>query len=431
MNLVNLEHAGGDGLGDDGPLATSDARAVALLGVDELGAVDAVGQRLRAEMGRLVRALPAESRSVRTMAAALGVDRNTCQRVIAATQPATTGCEAFLRLPGVKPMRQLVARARGCGVPDDVADSVSVAIDRLQAVIEDFGQSHRRLRSRVEATLIAGTHRPDRSQADIRRTLFEEHARLLGRQMSVYSMVTAIVPQPGGTDSLEQAWMRGLIGLKVNPQAGPVPLGLAATEEDAEASAVFDPLSRPTAPGGRAAGIIAALSSAPAPTLTARVAPASQVMVIDAATLSAAGPTDVVVGSRMSGVARPDKIYHTSTVMMTPAARLVFDVYLHRSLAMASVPSCGVFQYTMSFTGDMDANWPFRLPGQHRMELLGRGLGNSDSPAWGRHAEATRHLFAMTGWPADEFVGHRMDIPFPLWGSTAYQWFDFRTSQDG
>lgn len=429
MPTSNFQVGPDTGSDHDSPVMTS--RSPATLGVEELGAVDAVGQRLRSELARLIRALPPESRSVRTMASMLGVDRNTCQRVIAAAQPAGTGCEAFLRFPGVKPLRQLVAQAKSHGVEVDIIESVGVAVDRLAEVIETFDQSHQRLKSRIEATLIAGTHRPDRTQIDIRRTLFEENARLLQRQMGTHSLITAILPQSDDPECLEQAWVRGLVGLRVDPHAAPVPLGLAAAEGDAVADAAFDPLASGASGGGRASGLIAGLSSTPTPTLTTRVGSTSQILVIDPATLGGDRPVDVAVATRMSGVARPDKLYHTSTVMMTPAARLVFDVYLHRSLAMASLPSCGVFQYTMSFSGDMDENWPFRLPGQYRMELLGRGLGNSDSPAWDKHALAASHLFTRTGWNPDEFVGHRMDIAFPLWGSAIYQWFDFRGATAG
>lgn len=428
MGLSNFQHFTEAVSGSESALVVAPARAAATLGAEELGAVEAVSQRLRSELARLVRALPPGSRSVRSMAAMLGVDRNTCQRVIAAAQPAGSGCEAFLRFPGIKPLRQLIARAKAQGVEGDVVESVAAAVDRLAEVIKTLDQSHQRLKSRVDATLIAGTHRPDRTQVDIRRMLFEEHARLLQRQMSVHSLITAILPQSDDSECLEQAWVRGLVGLRVDPHAAPVPLGLAAAEDDAASNATFDPLAQRTSPGSRRSGIIAALSSSPEPTLTTRLAATSQILVIDPATLDSARPTDVTIATRMSGVAKPDTLYHTSTVMMTPAARLVFDVYLHRSLAMASLPSSGVFQFTMSFSGDMDENWPFRLPGQYRMELLGRGLDNSDSPAWDKHAQAARHLFAQTGWSADEFVGHRMDIPFPLWGSTVYQWFDFRSS---
>lgn len=396
-----------------------------------MNAVENAGQRLRAELGRLIRAIPSESRSVRTMAAFLEVDRNTCQRVIAASHPSGSGTEAFLRLPGIKPLRTLISQARLHGVDVDLIESLSAAVERLSDVVTSFDESHQRLKARIEATL-ATIGRTDRGEKDGRRVLFEEHARLLQRRLDVHSLITAIGPHSDDESRLEQAWVRGLVGLRMDRGAMPLALGTSTTEPEPgmPTLSTFDPLSRRTVPGERTSGLIEGLSSMPAPTLTTRSSAGAQVLVIDPPAEDTDHAMDIAIATRVAHVENPKKTYHTSAVMTTPAARVVFDVYLHRSLALASVPACGVFQYTMSFSVDMDENWPFRLPGQYRLELLGPGLTNAASTAWVKHAEAAKHLFARTGWRAEEYVGHRMEVEFPMWGSTLYQWFDFgaRTS---
>ncbi len=402
------------------------------LSAAQLAAIEGVGLRLRSELARLIRALPSDSRSVRTMASLLDVDRNTCQRVISATQPDVSGCEAFVRLPGLKPLRQIVAHAQKRGVGADCIESLTVALDRLDSVLEEFNESHVRLKARIEASLSAGAPALNRGELDIRRSLFEEHSRLLQRQIRIHSLITAVGPHADDPTKLEQAWVRALLGLRMGKGAAPLPLGIATTDREHHPTApapTFDPLSRRAAPGARNAGIVPALSSTPLPTLTTRGPAGSQVSVIDPATTDPEREIDVTVATRASHVAHPgNEMYHTSAVMLTPTARMIFDVYLHRSLAMSSVPACGVFQYTMSFSSDMDENWPFRLPGQYRLELLGSGLQNAGSDAWDRHADAAAHLFSQTGWSPEDYIGHRLQVEFPMWGSTICQWFDFRTA---
>lgn len=406
------------------------------LTTEQMQGIETVGQRLRGELGRLVGWLPPDAKSVRTMAQFLGVDRNTCQRVIAALHPGASGCEAIARIPGGRSLQEFVRRSRSKGAPRDVIAGLTAAIEHLNGLLNEVGDSHARIKSRIESTLLAG-RRSDRTDLDFRRSLFDDTARLLGRQLRVHSMVTAIRPHPEDRTKVEQAWIRGLIGLRMRPDSSPVPLGISSTDRqlsECSATAVISPLSQPASPEGPAGGLVESFSSSPAPTLTMRGPQGALVTVLDPASARGNQPIDAVVAMRISHVEHPTQrapeVYHTSVVMLTPTERLIFDVYLHRSLALASVPSAGAFQYTMSFSDDPRENWPFRLPGQHRLELLGGGLDHAANPAWQRHGEAARYLFDKTGWAADDYVGHRLDVVFPLWGATYYQWFDFRQSRD-
>jgi hypothetical protein len=403
-----------------------------ILTANELGTLEAAGERVRGELARLIRALPPDSRSVRTMAAFLDVDRNTCQRVVAAAQPGGSGAEVFVRLPGLKALRALLVQCKRRKIDPELLASLYAASERVADVLREFEGSQQRLRARIEATLVVGARAGDGGELGLRRALFDDHARLLKREMAAHCLITAVCPQRGGEHQLEQAWVRGLVGLRMQRGAAPLPVGISAVagnQTPPNTAATIDPLGAP-GDGRRSAGLIASLSSVPLPTLTSRGPRDAQLLALDAGDGTLDRPFDVAIGTRVMGVEYPERLFHTSAVISTPAARLVFDVYVHRSIAVASVPSSGVFLYTMSFSANMDENWPFRLPGQYRLELLGAGTGNAESPAWSRHADATAHLFEQTGWRADDFVGHRMDIEFPMWGSAVYQWFEFGAGHD-
>lgn len=394
--------------------------------------IEAVGQRLRAEMGLLYRWLPMEARTTRAMASFLGVDRNTCQRVLAALQTTDTGCDAFVRIPGAKPLQELISQAKLKGAPREMLEGIAAAVQRLLSLLDEFDESQARLKARVEATLAASV-RADRSELDLRRSHSDDSARMLGRQMRVFSLTTAVRAHPDDPSKLEQAFVRSLIGLRLRPDAAPLALGLSSTDrqnsEDGK-NATLNPLSLQSRPGGRTSGLVESLSSAPLPTLTTRGPSGSLVTVLDPAQANGKEGTDVVVATRVSHIEhpalKPPEVYHTSAMMLTPATRLVFDVFLHRSLAIASVPSVGAFQYTMSMSDDPEENWPFRVPERLRLELLGRGIGQASHESWARQAEATSYLFENTGWDPGDYVGHRLDVQFPIWGAAYYQWFDFR-----
>jgi hypothetical protein len=399
----------------------------------QLASIESVGQRLHGELARFLKWLPAEHRSVRTMAALLNIDRNTCQRVLTAAQPGIGGAEVFLRLPGVRPLRDLVARARAAGAPAELTDALAAAVERLAQLADELGESQARLKARVTGALTAGAYQHDRGEMDVRRALFDEHARMLGRRVRINSLITAIGPHDS-EQHIEQAWVRALVGVSLQPGATALSLGIASTDrtrDHAGPSATFNPLGQRAGKGQRASALVPQLSSSPLPTLTTRGPSGSQVFVLDPAA-AGAEPVDATIATRISHVTHPrlqtPEVFHTSTVMLIPAERLVFDVYLHRSLARASVPACGVFQYTMSFSDDMDENWPFRLPIACRQVLLGSGLANAASEAWDGHARAAAHLFDHTGWPANEYVGHRVELTYSPWGSSVFQWFDFRDS---
>jgi hypothetical protein len=410
----------------------------------ELAAVEGVGQRLSSELARLVRWIPAHSRSVRTMAAFLDVDRNTCQRIIAAVHPSVGGMEAFIRLPGVKPLRGVVVQARARRAPAELVAGLVAALDQLESVTRQRGESLARLKARVESALAVGSQEQARAGGGVgavgelaqRRSLFLEHAQLLGRRMRASCLVTAIGPHADDPAMVEQAWVRGMVGVRLQPGGAPLSLGIASTDRGRAAQgglATFNPLGQRAGKGERTAALVPELSSAPLPTMTTRGPAGSLVTVLDP--VAAGGDEmDVAFATRISHVQHPTlaspEVFHTSSVMLTPTARLVFDVYLHRSLAIASVPACGAFQYTMSMSDDIGENWPFRLPGTYRLSLLGAGLGQAGCEAWEGHAAATRYLFGQTGWRADDYVGHRLDVEYPLWGSSLYQWFDFRSAAE-
>lgn len=401
---------------------------------DELAAAEGVGTRLRAEFGRLVRWLPKEAKSVRGMSAFLSTDRNICQRVQSALRPGLTGANAVLKLPGLRPMGELVEEAKKAGAPGDVVASLVAALSQLEALAASAGGSQAKLKARLEAALasvqVLAVGDGQMDALSVRRAHFMNSARMLGRHMRLASSVTAVRPHPDAHDKVEQAWVQSLVGLQMEPNAAPAPLGFGTTDHlrTGQAAGTFSPLSSQTKPYLPSAGIVEALSSS-------SVAPTSRGpsgrLVITVDSIGARRSTDISIATRLSHIEhptlKPPEVFHTSQMVLNPVTRMVFDFYVHRTLAMKSVPGAGMFIYTMSFGDDMEDNWPFRLPVQCRLELLGSSPEDAASDAWQKHELAAAHLFEQTGWKRVDFVGHRLNIEYPIWGAAVFQWLDFRS----
>ncbi len=120
-------------------------------------------------------------------------------------------------------------------------------------------------------------------------------------------------------------------------------------------------------------------------------------------------------------------------------------MFLHRSLAQASIPSLDC--YALGNRGPIAApdagehgpapvnlasqRWFDRLPARPRLDHLGVGLESAGSTDYPRLARLLGHLFESQGWSADEFVGYRCQVDYPVWGVQYLMSFDFGDGEQG
>lgn len=75
----------------------------------------------------------------------------------------------------------------------------------------------------------------------------------------------------------------------------------------------------------------------------------------------------------------------------------------------------GVYRSNVGGQPDEQKLWHERLPIPITLELLGRGLANSPTRAWPRHAEFVAWMFERLGWNPNEFLGYRGAQTYPMW----------------
>ncbi len=403
-----------------------------------------VARRLCVEFRGLIALLPKEQRTASSMARALGVDRNTCQRLVASTAVESTDERLLVRVPGVQGLRQFVEalkRDHKDGQSVDQLDAASAAIDAFESLIERLAGSQRRLRQRLEADpdLDSGTIKIPSDELDARRSLFKTAAEVVGRWSDLMVSMSLIRPVPGNAQLTEtvraqarlgHVWRGSAVPFEINAVT-PDHLTLnSARGERGPESGVHNTLASRPARGDTPELLLPQFCTRPLPKVTSRSWGNRAIHVIDAAESTNGKPIDVVVAYRRS---TPDKhpatqdppIGEVSTVATYPSRRLICDVYLHRDIARMCIPSLEAHLGSPTLPQPLRARWSTRFPGGPRLELLGAGLSHAATPAYPRHLELTSHIFSEVGWDPAEFIGYRCDVVFPIWQAAYCLLFDF------
>jgi hypothetical protein len=245
--------------------------------------------------------------------------------------------------------------------------------------------------------------------------------------------VSLIRPVPGSPRLTESVQLRAHLGHHAHQTSSPLELGSRAQVHDTE-EAVYTTLD-PQSQSGPWGALVVPFCSRPLPRVTSRRMGGSVTHVVEAEAESADAPFDVVIANRTG---RPEPhpatltpaVGEVSTIVRYPARRMVHDVFLHREIARTCIPALETHLWTPTDARVM-ARWSTRIPGGPKLQLLGQGLKGAATPAWDRYMELLRYGFEHAGWDADEFIGYRCEIEFPLWRCSYHFLFDFSGNEMG
>jgi len=408
----------------------------------ERGAAAQVARRLLVELKAVLALLPKEHKTASSMARALGVDRNTCQRLVASLVGEEANESLLVRLPGVQGLRQFVEALRRTRSEPEALEQLAAAtaaIDALQTLIDRVAGSQRRLRQRLEADVdFASDPRGPSDDANIRRSLFRSAAEVVGRWSDVMITMSIIRPHPGDPNLTETVRIQARIGQIWRASAVPLEIGTVTPEHlslDApsprgKAAPQMQTLGDKPVRGDTPDSLITQFCSKPLPRVTAKSSGKQTIQVIDPAEPANAKPIDIVVGHRRS---TPDRhpatldppVGEISTLMIYPARRLIADAFLHRDIARRCIPAVELHLGGFPSAGHGRARWSTRFPGGPRLELLGSGLAQAATPAYPRYAELCAHIFERIGWDPAQFIGYRCDVAYPIWQCAYCMLFDF------
>lgn len=411
------------------------------LSEEELARLDGVLRRLHSELRNLLACVPGSPHGASELSRDLGIDRSICQRIVSAASGPYSGGDLVSRLPGTKGLTLFVESVRQTPTDPSVLDSAEAAILAFASVVQDLGPSQSRLVRRIEAGGAGtGSENPldvDEREENVRRRMFECGCQLTG-QFSEVSIATFIFrPTPGTPDRIDMALLRGFIGHRMRPEAMPFSLlwWVAPPEnQKPDDHAEYETLDHAPVQGRSQGVLLEDYSTKPFPVVTSRGPRDRRVVLIDPASLPKGEGFDVVTANRVDGAQMhpahdSPPVHEVWMFGRFPAKLLIFDVFLHRSMARTCIPSIGAFMMSPNLTETMDRRWLDRFPVGPRLALLEPGDRTVSHPAYPRYPELLGHMFHRLTWPAGDYVGYRCEVMYPQWGAGYCMLFDYTPAE--
>lgn len=398
--------------------------------------LEAALRTLHRDLRGLLATLPVEVQSASGLARCLEIERTTCQRAVSAVNQPFAGTSLVGQLPGVAGLRALVdaSKNRWAGEAEiaEAARLLCDAVDGYASVVRRAAGSRAKLLARLSAEGAHRTTAPLQNEHHARQ-LFEAAGALTGRHSQAW--VSVHIYEPGGrADRLWQTRAHGLIGHTAREDAVPLTFHVFTTasaesqhDEDAAELGRFHPLLPHDFDDGSPSEVLRAFSSDPPPVVRARQPNEFLVQTIDPVAGSR-GSCDLMFGLRgLMAHPRvvPPFMEEVWAMINFPARWMLFDVFLHRDIARRCIPGLDMHLWRPDFASTAGERWQTRFATSPRLEALGAGLRQVDSPAYARHGELLRHLFAARDLNPDDYVGYRCQTQFPLWRTGYRMTFDF------
>ncbi|MBD3336393.1 MAG: hypothetical protein GF355_12840 [Candidatus Eisenbacteria bacterium] len=101
--------------------------------------------------------------------------------------------------------------------------------------------------------------------------------------------------------------------------------------------------------------------------------------------------------------------------MNPPVDHMVFDLFLHEDLERRIRPGIEAHLHRMPLEAHPGDRCLTRLPGSLKLGLLRRGLDHAGCNVYPRQSALMNHVLEKIGWPANECIGFRCKVEYPVW----------------
>ena len=415
------------------PPVLSTSRKVGPLAAEERTALDRALRELRGDLQAFLAAMPVEAQNASGLARALGVERTSCQRVVAAVIKPHPGVRLVEALPGPRGVLALLDAARriGIGPADHELEQIADRVRGYDRLVRSLAGSRSKLLRRIDHG--DQTEAGDTMDGDerTRRALFEASAAATGRHSDLWLAMHIYEPVPGRSDILHQTRAHGLLGHRATRDAVPLTFHVFAEsdagEGDEQTPGVYRPLTD-DAPQDGPSSLLPGFSTEPTPIVRSKRPGEFIVQAIEPGGPGSEAGIDFIFG--MTGTmthpaSEAPEIEEIWALVNFPVRRLLLDAYLHRDLAARCIPSLDTHLWRPDFAQNAGERWQTRFPNPPTLAVLGRGADRARTDAWSRHAELRAMIFEHRGLDPDDFVAFRCDIAFPIWRTGYCMSFDF------
>ncbi len=411
----------------------STSRKTGPLSDEERSALDRTLRALRSDLLSFLAAMPLEAQNASGLARALDTERTSCQRVVAAVTKPFAGLSLVEALPGPKGVLGLLeaAESRGLGPARSEIDAIAARVREYDRVVRGLAGSRSKLLKRIELGATSSGGQTSDGDERTRSALFDASAAATGRHSDLWLAMHVYEPIEGRDDILRQTRAHGLVGHRAVEDAVPLTFHIFAEAKPEDSDELTPGVYRPLvggAPAGAPESLLASFSSEPTPIVSAKHPGEYIVQTIEASQSTSDAGIDFVFG--MTGVmSHPasvsPELEEIWALVNFPVRRLVLDAYLHRDIASRCIPALDAHLWRPDFAQNAGERWQTRFPNPPRLEVLGRGTAGAKTDAWNRHAELRELIFKSRGLDAEDFVGFRCDVTYPMWRTGYCMSFDF------
>ncbi len=395
-----------------------------------------VARRLHEEFRTLLDSVPDRERGASALSRLLSVDRAICQRLVFTLSKGDPDIRTLVDMPGPDGLRSILQAMTRKRIAEGVSlAAAKAAVDRYEETLHALAGSQRKLKRLLdEDSPVVVPNRPSTGLGDptlsSRKRLFTPAAEVVGRfTESLVSMrFVRYVPTPVSTR--ESVTVRAYLGHVASRDAIAMETGEASLQSAPGKEHGFETLAQLPAIGSTPGILLSEFCSQPLPRVLSQRDETRATHLIDLPEEQLGKPSDIVMAARDSREeANPASwrppVAEVSLLNLFPSRLMVYDVYLHRDLASRCIASASAHLSTPGRTTGSISRWSTRLKGKLSLQLLGVGLSGAHNAAYARHQELAAHVYAQLGWNSEDFVGYRLEVPYPVWRAEYVITFDF------
>lgn len=393
--------------------------------------------------------LPAQARTAAGLSKLLEIDRGTSTRLVQSLSAETVDVGVLKLMPGVMGLRLVASALSKFGIGKTALANLQSGIDQFEEFLQTSAGSQRKLNDRIEATVatkVTDEQEQAKLQIERRRRAFEAMSQALGQRCDVMATCMVMRPTPGKENLTDHATMRYVGGYRARPDA-PVlafrSIITAGTEEDTKrldraGSKPFHGLERDEYEVAGAT-VLSEFTTDPVPLVAVKhvVGPGQHsLIVVDSKRTDEERGLDFatvqfVEANRPLPWSEPPPDFNATAYIPMPCARLIFDMYMERSMVARCVPSVAAYRTSPYIGRSPHEKWTDRLPHALSLQLINGDRQSLQSPFMPRMNEFVNASFDRMGWNINDFVCHRLEVEYPYWCGYYNMYFDFSDSVEG
>ncbi|MCC6970715.1 MAG: hypothetical protein IT434_10885 [Phycisphaerales bacterium] len=384
-------------------------------------------QSLRGQIGSLFALAGVDPTKTREPARDLGISRGLAwrlTRIVRESDPTP----AVTDLPGPASMTKFFDACRARAVPEEAIAKAAAAFERFESVLSSCTGDRKTLAMMMvnRSPVNAGN---EASKA--RRQLFDGACGVWGVQAQTRFVSVFVFPSPDDPDMLNAGHVTGFVGFRrLSPKPWPLSYEALHTATGDAAKLLKTPLD----PEGADEGQLQLIKRFCTPSLP-------DIRVVESGSYKrfelAAGPvgneglTTCVFGTHLRHIyPRYSETPDTAGFMVlltTPVERVMFDMYVHRSMNMEAPPPAQLLDRLAFPHASPESDFARQsLPIAEAPTLLPAGIEGTLAPSIPWYTNLVEDVTTRLGVPITDFVGSRFEMSFPPIATTLSRRFDLR-----